>query len=240
MKYDDVVEYECEEGYSTDGSTSEEAKAFSVRCTETGDTTTYAVCTKIKCDNYQMPLVPNTHVFGEKAGFYEYGDVVRFQCLTGYTMSGKAGGSVDFSVECQSNGEFTLPESCSPVKCDDPAEIAHATVSPSDKIQFPMDIVYRCTAGYEVAETGETVFETGCMADGLLDKQSPDMSKDDVSGLVGSVKSLEACVPVKCGLPPVIEHASWKARDTITGKDKEVPIATEVDFETVLNYKCDE
>lgn len=39
MKYDDVVEYECVEGYSTDGSTSEEAKGFSVRCTETGDTT---------------------------------------------------------------------------------------------------------------------------------------------------------------------------------------------------------
>jgi len=155
-------------------------------------------------------------------------------------MSGRAGGSVDFSVECQANGEFTDPESCSPVKCDDPAEIAHATVSPSDKIQFPMDIVYRCTAGYEISETHETVFETACMGDGLLDKQSPDMSKDDVSSLVGQVKSLEACNPVKCGEPPVVEHASWKARDALTGKAKEVPIGTEVDFETVLDFKCDD
>jgi len=239
MFFDDEVVYTCKEGYSTDGSTAEVAKSFSVRCTEIGDTTEYSACTKIKCDSYQLPEVPNSNAFNLKDNFYEYEDVVRFQCVAGHTMSGKAGGTVDFSVECQANGEFTLPESCSPVKCDDPAEIAHATVSPSDKIQFPMDIVYRCTAGYEVAETGETVFETACMGDGLLDKQSPDMTKDDVSSLVGQLKSLEACVPVKCGEPPVIEHASWKARDTITGKAKEVPIGSEVDYETVLDFKCD-
>jgi len=240
MFYDDEVVYTCKEGYSTDGSTAEVAKSFSVRCTEIGDTTELSSCTKIKCDSYQLPEVPNSNAFNLKDNYYEYEDEVRFQCLEGYTMSGKAGGTVDFKVECQSNGEFTDPESCSPVKCDDPAEIAYATVSPSDKIQFPMDIVYRCTAGYEISATQETVFETACKADGLLDKQSPDMTKDDVSSLVGELKSLEACNPIKCGMPPEIEHATFKGRDAITGKAKDYKIGTEVDYETVLDYKCDD
>ena len=87
-----------------------------------------------------MQMVPNTHVFGEKSGFYEYEDEVRFQCVDGHTMSGKAGGSIDFQVTCQTSGEFTLPESCSPVKCDDPGDMAHATVSPSEKLQFGMEV----------------------------------------------------------------------------------------------------
>merc|ERR1719387_3065346 len=239
MKYDDVVEYECEEGYSTDGSTSEEAKAFSVRCTETGDTTTYAVCTKIKCDNYQMPLVPNTHVFGEKSGFYEYGDEVRYQCIDGHTMSGKAGGSIDFSVECQNTGEFTAPESCSPVKCDDPGELAHATVSPSEKIQFGMEVQYRCQAGYE-SHLGETVLVMACQGDGLYDKKGPGMSDDDVSGRMGKIESMGECLPVHCGPPPAIANAAWKARHAVTGDDVEVPAGTTVNFETVLDYKCEE
>jgi hypothetical protein len=103
-----------------------------------------------------------------------------------------------------------------------------------------MGIVYRCTAGYEISETHEVVFETACKADGLLDKQSPDMTKDDVSSLVGELKSLEACNPIKCGEPPVIEHATFKGRDAISGKEKKVPIGTEVDYETVLDYKCDD
>jgi hypothetical protein len=243
MKYDDVVEYECEEGYSTDGSTAEGAKGFSVRCTETGDTTEYAICTKIMCDNYQMPLVPNTHVFGEKSGYYVYGDEVRFQCIDGHTMSGKAGGSVDFKVECQTSGEFTLPESCSPVKCDDPGEMAHATVSPSEKIQFGMEVQYRCQAGYEFPDgefAGETVGVMACKGDGLFDKKGPGMSTDDVSSRVGSVDSLGECTPILCGPPPVIAHASWKAYHSTTGEDVEVPINTEVNYETALGYTCDE
>jgi hypothetical protein len=239
MKYDDVVEYECVDGYSTDASTSEEAKGFSVRCTETGDTTSYATCSKIKCDNYQMPLVPNTNIFGEKAGFYQFEDVVRFQCIDGHTMSGKAGGSVDFSVECQNTGEFTAPESCSPVKCDDPGELAHATVSPSEKIQFGMEVQYRCQAGYESAK-GETVLVMACKGDGLFDKKGPGMSDDDVSGRMGAIVSMGECLPVLCGPPPEIAYTTWKGRHTLTGDEVEVPIGTEVNFETVLDYKCDE
>merc|ERR1719428_2540540 len=66
MFFDDEVVYTCDEGFSTDGSPAEDAKSFSVRCLETGDTTASSQCTKIMCDNYQLPLVPNTNTFGEK------------------------------------------------------------------------------------------------------------------------------------------------------------------------------
>ena len=110
---------------------------------------------EIKCDSYRLSEVPNIDAFNSRDDFYEYEDVVRCQYTEGHTMSGKAGGTVDFSVECQANGECTDPESCPPVKCNDPAEIPHATVSLSDKIQYPMAITYCCTAGYEVSETHE-------------------------------------------------------------------------------------
>ena len=142
MFCNDTVVYTCDEGYSTDGSIAEAAKSFSVLCTGIADTTEYSQCTKIKCDSYQLSEVPNTDAFNLKDNFHKYEDAVRFQCTEGHTMSGKAGGTVDFSVECQANGELTDPESCPPVKCNDSTEIPHATVSLSDKIQYPMAITY--------------------------------------------------------------------------------------------------
>jgi len=171
MFFDVSLSYTCGEGYSTDGSAAEAAKEFSVRCTETGDATPVGSCQKIRCDNYQMPLVPNANAFNVKDTFFVYKDVVRFQCHEGFTETGRVGGTVDFSVECQATGDFTAPSSCSPVKCPDPAVQANSAVSPDRGIQFTGDAQYSCLAGYE-SKSGETVFGMSCMADGAYSKKA--------------------------------------------------------------------
>jgi hypothetical protein len=236
MKYDDVVEYTCSEGYSTDGTNSAEAVSFSARCTETGDTTALAVCTKIKCDNYQLPAVPNSNAHGVKESFFEFGDVVRFQCKTGYTLTGRAGGGVDFSVKCQASGNFEDPQNCEPVKCEDPPEVVHGEMSPTNKIQYPEDVIYRCESGYET-ETGATVFQMSCFADGKYDKMYGDTRP---SSLVAELIDIPQCLPVKCGVPPEIPHATFECKNAVSGDVIDLPIAAEVNYDQVLDYRCDE
>jgi len=154
---------------------------------------------------------------------------------------------VDFQVECQANGEFTEPSSCSPVKCDDPPEMAHATVSPSEKIQFPMSIVYQCMQGYE-SDDGLTVLDMACQADALFDKLGPGMTQDDVSKY-GSASPLGPCKPVKCGPAPQIANAKYKVVLGQTGEEVELKVDTfsdagvgyaAVNYEHALQYTCDE
>merc|ERR1719214_376817 len=65
------------------------------------------------------------------------------------------------------------------------------------------------------------------------------MESSDVSSRAGKVESLSECLPVVCGLPPEIAHATFKGRNALTGEKVDVPIGTTVHFEMVLDYKCD-
>ena len=199
------MKYTCKTGYSTDGSNSEEAKDFSVLCTDAGQFTTFRVCEKIACDSYQLPVIANSVVMTDLENCFKYEDIVDYTCEPGYTLTGRDGGNTYFKVECQASGEFTEPEACLPVKCPDPNnEQPHATVSPSEHIQYPVAVTYRCDEGYETAD-GEIVLGMTCMADGKYDKMIG-VQRIDVSGLVSEIVRLPECEPVKCGLPPVIQN----------------------------------
>lgn len=183
----DEILYTCHEGYSTDGSHSEEAMTFTASCTTMGLIMGIQQCRRVKCDNIQLPLVPNTAPMSraDKESFFEYEDKVTFTCAEGFTLDAKPQGEKTFEIECLADGTFTEPDVCKPVKCGKGPRVEHASMSTNTAVEFGDAITYSCMPGY-TSEEGKS-FSIECQADGTL---------TDVS----------QCKPISCGEPPLVPN----------------------------------
>eukprot|EP00746_Dinoflagellata_sp_MGD_P138404 gnl/MRDRNA2_/MRDRNA2_72053_c0_seq1.p1 gnl/MRDRNA2_/MRDRNA2_72053_c0~~gnl/MRDRNA2_/MRDRNA2_72053_c0_seq1.p1 ORF type:complete len:2101 (+),score=429.94 gnl/MRDRNA2_/MRDRNA2_72053_c0_seq1:113-6415(+) len=117
-------------------------------------------------------------------------DPVTYACLTGYTTTGKAGGSNHFTTTCQADGTFSeIPEQCKPVECPDAPEVDKGTPSATKSV-FGETITYDCAEGHTIDGTalGDASFTISCLDNGELSL------------------ALE-CLPIICGEPDEAQNA---------------------------------
>merc|ERR550514_1153282 len=138
---------------------------------------------------------------GDAEGHYEYGDNVKFECHSGYTVNARADGPRSFLIPCQKDGKFGAHDSCKPVECDRPQDRPFSTRSTSKKLIFQESVVYHCVTGYQIgaAASSSSQYSGVCGADGLLEWV--------VAGVAFSSAGGPVCEPVDCGDVPAPSNA---------------------------------
>eukprot|EP00746_Dinoflagellata_sp_MGD_P162459 gnl/MRDRNA2_/MRDRNA2_90034_c0_seq1.p1 gnl/MRDRNA2_/MRDRNA2_90034_c0~~gnl/MRDRNA2_/MRDRNA2_90034_c0_seq1.p1 ORF type:complete len:2893 (+),score=610.94 gnl/MRDRNA2_/MRDRNA2_90034_c0_seq1:209-8680(+) len=204
LKSFDSVTYNCKEGFSTDGGTGPESKSFTITCESTGHLerplNPAKECQPVKCANFMLPTVPHTTVVNAKEGFFEFGDIVKFQCDIGFTLNTQPDGPSEFTMPCQKDGKFpTDHENCKPVTCGVPHEIPNTLRSTTKKITYHEGVTYTCSDGFTIGGEAhnENQFAGQCEANGEIA-----FFNDDG----GEIPEPE-CEPISCGVPPQIANA---------------------------------
>jgi len=110
-------------------------------------------CSRVECG--QIPLVDNVALGGEQGTNYpwsrnkaEYQDIIEYDCLTGYTTDGTAGGAMGFTITCQADGTYSAPQQCIPVSCGRPAPFDSSHPASSDEVHFGQQVQYNCPEGF--------------------------------------------------------------------------------------------
>lgn len=178
------VEYACGAGTSLDA-TAVGLTSFIVDCSASKAFVGAKECKKIECGT-PPPVASSTaeervHVFNETA---------TYDCATGHSTDGMAGGEVSFGVTCMEAATWAEPQACLPVSCGAPPPLFAAAVD-ATPLTFEQDAIYMCEEGHSTdgsaAETALTWTVT-CEADGRL-------------------SGLQECVAMNCGAPPQREKA---------------------------------
>jgi len=190
MKAGDSAKYTCAKGYSTDAKYTKESQDFTIRCEDTGlfnrPITGDSECIPIKCDNWQRPMVPYATTETPSEGFYEYGDVIVFKCVDGYTTDGKVGGPKTFDIRCTADSSFSpVHDSCLPVSCPVPKIDDSKPSSGFEPVKFGTRVRYNCAEGYIAEGTKKKKrFSGTCGAEGTIE-----------------FAKASKCVPIECGTP---------------------------------------
>jgi hypothetical protein len=183
--YPTKVVYQCDLGYTTDG-TATGKNHFDIDCLETKAFTDTKSCQPIKCDS-----VPKVEFATPKATAATFNESVRFDCDKGHTVDGTADGDHGFTVTCQVTGTFGEPQACKPISCGAPDDIPNAFRA-SGSLVYEQSVTYTCLEGFteDGSKEGETEFSITCQEDGKLTK-------------------LKQCLPKICGEPPAEIHALY-------------------------------
>jgi len=175
VTYPEIVVYTCDEGYSTDGTTNEMKKKFTISCQENSQLTQTKVCQKIICGGLANADNGTIASAGGKMSSMKFNQTATFKASTGYSLNGKVDGPKAYTVTCLSNGSFvreilTTPppsfrgapiESCNaqnlnacqknlafkPVDCGLPPVVNHASHIHEAKV-FEQKVQYTCSSGY--------------------------------------------------------------------------------------------
>jgi len=187
LKAGDTVKYTCATGYSTNQMATKESYEFTVECLTSGSfdrmLTPDSECLKIKCDNYQRPMVKFAKLSQPNENFFEYGDVLDFQCDPGYTITGKTGGDTSFSITCTAKGVFTeVHADCLPVECSVPAGVNAVSAVGYSSVQYPKSVTYTCLSGY--LAKGKKTYSGTCGTKGEME-----------------FEGASTCEAVECGTP---------------------------------------
>ncbi|MAD25829.1 MAG: hypothetical protein CMO44_16840, partial [Verrucomicrobiales bacterium] len=115
---------------------------------------------------------------------------VNYNCLVGYTLTGKAGGGTTLSTECQADESFVeITDECKAVECADPPEVKNGKAS-AKTAKYPDVIKYECDEGHTVDGTanGDDKFSVSCLD-------------------TGELSAVLECMPVVCGVPDEAQNA---------------------------------
>jgi hypothetical protein len=223
----DQAEFQCAEGYSTDGRTNPESMFYTVTCMGSGlfdRPLAGGECQPVRCDNFALPSVPRAVVLSDAEHFFEYGDEVQFKCFNGYTIGGAVGAETHFKIPCRSDGKFPdIPSACVPVQCPVPV-VQHATSSGVGDVVFDNVVTYSCIDGYEVATSGGGhTFSGKCGEDGILHFDAGEQL---------------SCAPVLCGELPSHPNAALLI-PSAGGALVPLPVGEHVTFATPpLTIQC--
>merc|ERR1719443_2106044 len=209
----DSVKYTCKEGYSTDGTFTPESISFTINC-EAGGVWSRTVqsdkeCRPVKCDSFQLPAVPFTHVRDELENFYEFPESVGFKCWNGYTLNGEAGGPKLFDIKCAADGEFEEVEKhCRKITCGRPPSHKKSTRATERSIFFGESATYHCDDGYTIDGSGSStgVYVGVCKDDGTIV-----FSAGPEGGTAITVTDGGVCTLVSCGSPPAALSATYRS-----------------------------
>lgn len=194
----DTAQFQCNSGFSTDGSTNPSAVTFSIACNPRGDFSRAlnptSECQPVICQDAFLPSI--SYAVPTRTGGFKFGDQAPYECVSGYTLSGALGGSTSFQLVCQANGNFAFtgsePQpSCLPITCSIPP-IPNTTPSLASA-PFGTNVVFTCAVGYyvdgAVADAGRSYVGT-CTSDG------------STSFTASAAGAAPACQPAVCGTVP--------------------------------------
>jgi len=188
-----TLRYECDTGYSVDGTVPESMRRFQAQCKDDGQLFGMKTCQKITCGTphvvpYTKLLVPSS-----PQSSVEYKDKAKYECLEGYTIGGGPEGSTSFEVECEDDGVLTAPEVCEPVRCGTAPSVPNTRPAISGSVYFGQHLVYNCDQGYTLDSTigGQHAFERQCKRDGSF----------------SALSSSEPCKPISPGNAPSVGNA---------------------------------
>jgi hypothetical protein len=236
----EVLEYRCDDGFSLDRTDDEEQMTGSVTCLPTGRFSAVAPCREID-DCIGHSCGPHGHCVD---GHMEYSCV----CASGFEQ-GEVNGELicgnvddcgpsdcgeggtcedqvnDYTCNCEQGFELTELEDekmCTRIECGEPPALENAGEQRIEKAVFEDLVVYECLEGFTTTgrADGDTSIVTECLASGEFTTLVAASASDSADG------SQASCMPVTCGLPPVMPNA--------------VAEQTEVSFGSRATYRCDE
>jgi hypothetical protein len=232
LVYEDSVDYECVVGHTLTGSAGGPTQ-LNVSCTSTGAFTTPSGCLPVTCGT--VPALLGEGGAGTTTpaagSTITYGQLVTYDCTTGFSMNGSAAGLDVARFDCGADGvlrdEVTKSSetpTCTRVACSSPPTIGEATFTFSE----PGD-------GRTVPVFATTV-EYVCSTDFSVDGQPASLRAVSVmcsaSGALVGLNAFgadEACNRVECGAAPAVAHAS-----VVSGPEALARAGDELD------YECDE
>jgi hypothetical protein len=245
--FQEVADYTCMSGYSTDG-TAGGSKAFTLECEAKGEFMGDAKCSPVICGAVEVPEHAN-HVAdsdGETHASLVFGQHAQLECKPGYSLNGKLNSKqMRSKVECQADGKLLYPEEC---KNDDDCVASDNQCSPHGKCKDKpnptgdhlKDFKCICDSGFKENVTSTGVRSCKNIPDCPLGACDPGTCKD----LVNDYKCVcpagykeepdksrglaHACMPVPCGTPTKVQHASTDMAD------QDINFAMDP-----VEYKCD-
>lgn len=128
--YEEVVGYECLDGYRVGGMASGNA-SLDVKCGADGTSIQLGSCSPASCG--QPTSVSNSFVDIRE---YVLPEEASYTCSRGYTTTGVPSGVTSFTRACEANGNFSTGHECPAVSCE-VSEDAHGARSPAGEILFP-------------------------------------------------------------------------------------------------------
>jgi hypothetical protein len=188
-----TLRYECDVGYSVDGSVADSKMHFQAQCKPNGQFDGMMACQKITCGT---PLVlPCTKLVKPASAqkSVEYEEAVKYECFDGHAIHGKISLGTEFSIYCKDDGLLTDPEVCEPIKCGHAPPVPKSRPTVLGDVFFGMRLEYHCDAGYTIdgSPGGATHLQRLCQTDGNFSE----------------VTSTQLCKPISGGSAPVVENA---------------------------------
>jgi len=193
-------------------------RKFQAQCKPHGQLVGMSSCQKISCGAaYVLPFTTLLLPSSQRKSI-EYEDKAKYKCITGYTVGGAAGASVNFEVKCQDSGSLTDPQVCEPVKCGSPPSMPKSRPSIAGNVFYGQNVMYNCDTGYTLDGTprGSTQFRRDCKVDGSFSSTS------------------ETCKPIAAGPAPTIRHATMSE---YAGRPVEM-FPPQVYYPNGLEYRC--
>jgi hypothetical protein len=186
ITFDESVLYTCDQGYTINGMASGDGE-YLVLCDRAGAFSLAETCAPVSCG------VPPVEAHSSRnVQSLVYLETVAYTCDLGYTLTGQAGGTVEYDRSCQFDGTFSAAQTCMPVTCGVPVPLTNA-MRPTQSFVFPQALNYTCNVGYTIngnATSGANYFSVDCQSD-------------------GTYTPLVDCLPVECGEPADVDNAVY-------------------------------
>ncbi|KAB0343688.1 hypothetical protein FD754_020614, partial [Muntiacus muntjak] len=147
FEYGAKVVYTCDEGYQMLGEMNFR------ECDTNGWTNDIPICEVVKCFPVTEP--ENGKIFSgalEPDQEYTYGQVVQFECNSGYMLDGPK------QIHCSAGGVWSAETpKCVEIFCKPPVILNGQAVLPKATYKVNERVQYRCATGFEYGERGDTV-----------------------------------------------------------------------------------
>jgi hypothetical protein len=211
--------YTCDVGYSVDGTPVEGRSQFKAQCKADGALHGLATCQKVTCGT--PPVHEHTSLVSPDSDHHsvDYEEEAKYECDSGYTITGSTGGATEFTQSCQSSGHLTDAKVCQPVVCGKPPSHGNSKASIEGEIHFGQVLTYECGVGYTLdgSADGANEFTVSCGADG-------EFGSSDVS-----------CSPIAIDIPEFENGKLFKYAGVETTDDFKPVVAT---YPDTFTYKC--
>lgn len=147
FEYGAKVVYTCDEGYQMLGEMNFR------ECDTNGWTNDIPICEVVKCFPVTEP--ENGKIFSgalEPDQEYTYGQVVQFECNSGYMLNGPK------QIHCSAGGVWSAETpKCVEIFCKPPVILNGHAVLPKATYKANERVQYRCAAGFEYGQRGDTI-----------------------------------------------------------------------------------
>lgn len=186
VQYLTTLRYECNNGYTTDGTAPRAKAQFKVKCLVMGVLEAMSACYPVNCGT--APWQAHADLLSPGGWDHvKFGTNARYRCHTGYKIGGSGNGAKEFTRGCQDNGLFTsAPGSCQPVRCGSPPSQNWAIPNMIGNVNYGENLRYLCWLGFTINQKafGPVWYGKTCQENGQFSSnhgfflQEPDRAHD--------------------------------------------------------------